>query len=113
MFAGEDAWQHNERIDLVVNPDYDGPRKPVNGGVSFVFYETPDASYADLLGGNLDVTDQIPDSAFATFKDELGDRAIDQAAAIFQSFTIPDSPAALRRRGGPAASRRHLDGHQP
>jgi oligopeptide transport system substrate-binding protein len=90
MFAGEDAWQHDERIDLVVNPDYDGPRKAANGGVSFVFYETPDASYADLLGGNLDVLDVIPDSALQTFKDELGDRSIDQAAAIFQSFTIPD-----------------------
>jgi oligopeptide transport system substrate-binding protein len=89
MFASEDAWQHNERIDLVVNPDYDGPRKAANGGVSFVFYETPDAAYADLLGGNLDVLDVIPDSALKTFKDELGDRSIDQAAAIFQSFTIP------------------------
>jgi oligopeptide transport system substrate-binding protein len=89
MLDGAGAWQHNEKIDLVVNPDYTGPRKPANGGLSIVFYETQDAAYADLLGGNLDVLDAIPDSALKTFKDELGDRAIDQAAAIFQSFTIP------------------------
>ena len=89
MLDGEGAWQHNEKIDLVVNPDYDGPRVAQNGGLSIVFYTTQEAAYADLLGGNLDILDQIPPSALATYKDELGDRYIDQAAAIFQSFTIP------------------------
>ena len=89
MFDGEGAWQHNEKVDLVVNPDYNGPRVPQNGGLSIVFYATTEAAYSDLLGGNLDVLDVIPDSALSTFKDELGDRSIDQAAAIFQSFTIP------------------------
>lgn len=89
MLDGEGAWQHNEKIDLVVNPDYDGGRKAQNGGLSIVFYTTQEAAYADLLGGNLDVLDAIPPSALKTFKDELGDRSIDQAAAIFQSFTIP------------------------
>jgi oligopeptide transport system substrate-binding protein len=89
MLAGEGAWQHNEKIDLVVNPDYTGGRKAANGGLSIIFYTTQEAAYADLLGGNLDVLDAIPPSALTTYKDELGDRAIDQAAAIFQSFTIP------------------------
>ncbi|MEF3405752.1 peptide ABC transporter substrate-binding protein [Agromyces sp. CCNWLW203] len=89
MLDGEDAWKHNEKIDLVVNPDYDGPRKAVNGGLDIIFYASQDAAYADLQGGNLDVLDAIPDSALATFEDEFGDRAITQAAAIFQSFTIP------------------------
>jgi oligopeptide transport system substrate-binding protein len=89
MLDGEGAWQHNEKIDLVVNPDYTGGRVAQNGGLSIVFYTTQEAAYADLLGGNLDVLDQIPPSALTTYKDELGDRYIDQAAAIFQSFTIP------------------------
>lgn len=89
MLDGEGAWQHNEKIDLVVNPDYEGGRKAQNGGLSIVFYTTQEAAYADLLGGNLDVLDAIPPSALKTYKDELGDRSIDQAAAIFQSFTIP------------------------
>lgn len=89
MLDGEGAWKHNEKIDLVVNPDYDGPRKAVNGGLDIIFYASQDAAYADLQGGNLDVLDAIPDSALATFQDEFGDRSVTQAAAIFQSFTIP------------------------
>jgi oligopeptide transport system substrate-binding protein len=104
MLASPDAWEHNVQIETVVNPDYDGPRAPVNGGITFKSYETLDAAYADLLAGNLDVLDQVPTSAMQTFEDELGDRAIDQEAAIFQSFTIPERLAhfsgeegALRR----------------
>jgi oligopeptide transport system substrate-binding protein len=89
MLDGEGAWKHNEKIDLVVNPDYEGGRVPKNGGLSIVFYATQDAAYADLQGGNLDVLDAVPDSAFQTFESDLGDRAVNQAAAVFQSFTIP------------------------
>lgn len=89
MLAGEDAWQHDIQIELVTNPDYEGPRAPQNDGLTFVFYETQDAAYADLLADNVDVIDGVPDSAFATFETDLGDRAVNQAAAIFQSLTIP------------------------
>ncbi|MPV36941.1 peptide ABC transporter substrate-binding protein [Georgenia subflava] len=88
MLDGEGAWQHNIGIDLVPSESYSGDRVPQNGGISLQFYETQDAAYADLLSGNLDVIDAIPDSSFATFEDELGDRAVNQPAAIFQSFTI-------------------------
>jgi oligopeptide transport system substrate-binding protein len=90
MLDGEDAWKHNEKIDLVVNPDYDGPRKAQNGGLDIIFYATQDAAYADLQGGNLDVIDAIPDSALGTYEDEFAGRSVNQAAAVFQSFTIPD-----------------------
>ncbi|OYX59545.1 MAG: hypothetical protein B7Y96_04835, partial [Comamonadaceae bacterium 32-67-11] len=55
MFASDDAWQHNVRIDLVPNPEYNGVREPQNGGVAIVFYQEEDAAYADLLSGNLDI----------------------------------------------------------
>ena len=89
--ASGDAWQHNVKISLVPNTDYQGDRKAQNGGVDIVFYATQDAAYSDLLSDNLDVLDAIPDEALATFEQELGDRAINQPAAIFQSFTIPES----------------------
>lgn len=89
MLDGDSAWKHNEKIDLVVNEDYDGPRAAKNAGLSIIFYASQDAAYADLQGGNLDVLDAIPDSALSTYEDEFGDRAVNQAAAIFQSFTIP------------------------
>jgi oligopeptide transport system substrate-binding protein len=90
MLDGADAWKHETGINLVKNPDYDGPRKPANGGLDIKFYASQDAAYADLTGDQLDVLDAIPDSAFATFESDLGDRAVNQPAAIFQSFTIPE-----------------------
>ncbi|UNK69813.1 ABC transporter substrate-binding protein [Microbacterium sp. H1-D42] len=90
MLDGEGAWKHDVGIDLVVNPDYDGPRTPANGGLNIKFYASQDAAYADLQGDQLDVLDAIPDSAFGTFESDLGDRAVNQPAAIFQSFTIPE-----------------------
>jgi len=84
-------WNHNKDATIVPNEEYDGVRTPKNDGVQFVFYAQNDAAYSDLLAGNLDITDAIPDSAFSTFENELGDRAVNQPAAIFQSFTIPES----------------------
>ncbi|MDO5728475.1 MAG: ABC transporter substrate-binding protein [Actinomycetaceae bacterium] len=90
MLDGDDAWENNVAIRLVPNPDYDGPRKAQNGGIEMKFYAQQDAAYNDLLSGNLDVLDAVPDSAFGTFENELSGRAINQPSAIFQSFTIPD-----------------------
>jgi oligopeptide transport system substrate-binding protein len=89
MLDGEGAWVHDQKINLVTNPDYDGVRKPKNGGLEIVFYATQDAAYADVQSGNLDVLDAVPDSAFETFEEEFGDRAVNQPAAIFQAFNMP------------------------
>lgn len=83
-------WNHNQDILLVPNDYYEGDRKPKNDGVRFTFYPKVDAAYADLLAGNIDVIDQVPDSAFSTYKQELGDRAVSQPTAVFQGFTIPE-----------------------
>ena len=82
------SWKHDVSIDLVPNKDYSGPRAAKNEGVRFTFYTSQDTAYTDLTAKNLDVLDAVPDSAFATFQADLGDRAVNQAAAIFQSFTI-------------------------
>ncbi|WP_022869051.1 peptide ABC transporter substrate-binding protein [Schaalia vaccimaxillae] len=89
MLKDENAWEHNAQITLVPNPGYVGDEKPQNDGVQIIFYASQDAAYADLTSGNLDVLDAIPDSAFSTYEDELAGRSVNQAAAIFQSFTIP------------------------
>lgn len=86
---GEGAWTHNQGIDLVTNEDYDGPRKPVNGGLTITFYTTQDAAYSDVLSGNLDILDQVPDTQFASYQSDFPDRFANQPAAIFQSITIP------------------------
>ena len=100
------SWTHNERCELVPNEKYSGPRKAANKGVSFVFYTTYESGYADLQSDSLDVIDAIPDSALATFKDDLGDRAINQPGAVIQCFTIDvgsehfkmDEEGRLRRK---------------
>ena len=83
------AWEHDVQIKTVVNEEYAGDEEPQNGGISFRFYQDPAAAYQDLLADNLDVIDLLPDSAFATFEDDLGERAINQPAGIFQSFSFP------------------------
>jgi oligopeptide transport system substrate-binding protein len=86
---GEGAWTHNQDIKLVTNEDYDGPRTPVNGGLTITFYTTQDAAYSDVLSGNLDILDQVPDTQFASYESDFPDRFANQPAAIFQSITIP------------------------
>ncbi|WP_336651945.1 MULTISPECIES: peptide ABC transporter substrate-binding protein [unclassified Leucobacter] len=88
---GEGAWKHDESISLVKNDTYVGPREVANDGIEFKVYASLDAAYTDLLAGNLDVLDQIPDTSFAVFQDELGDRAINQAGALTTTLAISTS----------------------
>jgi oligopeptide transport system substrate-binding protein len=93
MFDGADAWQHGKRLELVVNPGYSGKRAPANDGLTMRFYDSLDIAYADLLSGNLDVLDRLPDRALATFKSELGTRWVDQPLATLETITIPQGLA--------------------
>lgn len=90
MLDGEGAWQHNERITLVKNEDYDGPREAQNGGLDMILYASTDAAYADLQGGNLDIIQDIPDSALQTFETEFEGRSVNQPAAANATITIPE-----------------------
>lgn len=90
MLDGEGAWQHGERIDLVKNEDYDGPREAQNGGLDMILYASTDAAYADLQGGNLDVIQEIPDSALQTFETDFEGRSVNQPSAANATITIPE-----------------------
>ncbi|WP_181436176.1 ABC transporter substrate-binding protein [Curtobacterium sp. MCBD17_008] len=86
---GKKAWTHNQDIKLVANEDYQGKRKPKNGGLTITFYTTPETAYSDAQGGNLDVLDVVPDSAFSNYKSDFPDSNVNQAAAIFQAMYLP------------------------
>jgi len=88
-FEKEGAWVHNEGVTLVKNADYQGSRTAKNGGVKITFYAEQSAAYADAQSDNLDVLDQVPDANFANYETDFPERSVNQAAAIFQSFTIP------------------------
>ncbi|GAA1492102.1 peptide ABC transporter substrate-binding protein [Curtobacterium herbarum] len=87
--ASKSAWTHNQDIKLVTNKDYQGKRKPKNGGLTITFYTSQDTAYSDAQGGNLDVLDAVPDAAFATYKSDFPDSNVNQAAAIFQAIYLP------------------------
>ncbi|MDQ1128168.1 ABC transporter substrate-binding protein [Microbacterium sp. SORGH_AS_0888] len=97
---GDGAWKHDVEIDLVKNDSYTGGRAAHNGGLKIVFYSSLDGAYSDLQSGNLDVLDAIPSASLATYQSELGDKAVNQPAAIFQSFTIPESLAHFSGQEG-------------
>ncbi len=82
-------WEHKVQFKTVPNPMYTGADKPQNGGITLKFYDKLDAAYADLQADNLDVLDALPSAAIATYKTDLGDRALNTPAGIFQSFTFP------------------------
>jgi ABC-type oligopeptide transport system, periplasmic component len=87
--VGEEGWVHKEGIKLIPNESYSGGRAPQNGGVDFVFYSELDPAYNDLLAGNLDVQEELPESVLETFQDDLTDRAINVPTALNQTITIP------------------------
>ncbi|MFG3050433.1 ABC transporter substrate-binding protein [Kitasatospora sp. NPDC048239] len=84
------SWDHNQQVVTKTYPNYQGVDKPKNGGVVFKMYSTAEAAYADLQSNNLDVMDQVPPSALATYKSDLGDRAIDSPQGAIQNigFTL-------------------------
>lgn len=84
------GWQHNVQIQLVPNPDYDGPRKAENGGVTFKIFQNDDTAYQDLLSDSLDVLQTIPTSALSNFESDLGDRTISKPYAGNQTIAIPE-----------------------
>jgi oligopeptide transport system substrate-binding protein len=89
MLDGPEAWHHGEGIDLVTNPDYDGPRVPQNDGVSLRFYDDPEMAYVDVLSGFLDVIDILPASALPHYDDELGANAYEGPGTTLQRLVIP------------------------
>ena len=81
-------WVHDSQAVLAKNPSYQGVRLPKNEGITFIFYTSYDAAYNDLLSDAVDVIDAIPDSALASFQDELGERAVNEPGALIQNFIV-------------------------
>ncbi|MEU4351210.1 ABC transporter substrate-binding protein [Streptomyces sp. NPDC023838] len=72
-------FQHNDKISVVKYDKYPEASKYEVKGINFKIYSNSDTSYKDLVAGNLDIDDSIPTSGLATYKKDLGDRAIDES----------------------------------
>lgn len=72
------SWDHKKSVQVTAWSGYKGANKPKNGGINFKAYTTPQAAYNDLRSDNVDTMPLIPDSELANFKQDFGDRAIEQ-----------------------------------
>ncbi|MFI5802449.1 ABC transporter substrate-binding protein [Streptomyces sp. NPDC051561] len=81
-----EKWNHKKLIQVKANESYLGPNKAKNKGVLFKNYATVEAAYQDLLSGNLDMIRQVGPKDLPKYKQDLGDRAIDQEYAAIQSL---------------------------
>ncbi|GAA3700753.1 ABC transporter substrate-binding protein [Zhihengliuella alba] len=85
----ENGWQHNVQIELVPNEDYEGPREPANGGITFKIYDSFESAYADLQSGNLDVLGEMPPNALQNYQDDFPERNTSRAYAGNATMVIP------------------------
>jgi len=95
-----ESWEHDSVIELRPNESYNGPRKAQNGGIDLVNYTDEDSQYNDLLGGQVDLVQNVPASAIATFEEELGDRSVNQPSAVIQVVTVPSWLPELQGEAG-------------
>ncbi|KFF31407.1 peptide ABC transporter substrate-binding protein [Bifidobacterium bombi] len=82
-------WDHNNAIETVKNPNYSGPEKVKNDGVTLKVYTKDDAAYADVQAGNLDSLDIVPAADTKTFEKDSSIQAYNKPGSVIQEFTIP------------------------
>ncbi|GII94769.1 peptide ABC transporter substrate-binding protein [Sinosporangium siamense] len=78
----------DQTIDLTRYDKYIGA-KPSFSKLQFKLYTQSEVAYNDLRANNLDIQDQLPATAIATAKTDLGDRYIDQPDAGIGYISFP------------------------
>ena len=74
-------------------PDYTGPRKAQNGGLTLTFYQSTSRRTTTCCPVRSTCSTTCRRARWAPSRRTSADRAINQPAAIFQSFTIPEKLA--------------------
>ncbi|MEV6332594.1 ABC transporter substrate-binding protein [Streptomyces sp. NPDC051909] len=82
------SWDHKKQIEVVRFDGYKGPNKAKNGGVIYKNYTGLEAAYEDLKSGNLDVITQVGPKDLPVYRQDLGDRAVDEAYSAIQSIAV-------------------------
>ncbi|CAM5390655.1 peptide ABC transporter substrate-binding protein [Streptomyces tanashiensis] len=82
------TWDHKKKIEITRFDGYKGPNKAKNGGVLFKNYTTVEAAYEDLKSGNVDVLRTIGPKDLPVYRQDLGDRAVDQAYSAIQTIAV-------------------------
>lgn len=84
------AWNHNKDILVVKNNDYPGMRKAKNEGIDYRIYTSMPSAYADVIAGNLDLLDSVPQSEMMVFRTDKSVKAYSLPGSTFQAFIIPE-----------------------
>ncbi|GAA2072723.1 ABC transporter substrate-binding protein [Streptomyces albiaxialis] len=80
-------WTHKKLIQVKAWKGYKGDNKAKNKGIQFKAYSGYEASYQDVLSGNLDISPQVAPKDLPKRKADFGNRAIDKPFAATQSIT--------------------------
>jgi ABC-type oligopeptide transport system substrate-binding subunit len=87
-FRMDGKWEHDQRIAVRRYDRYAGDKAEV-AGVTFKIYSDINTAYNDLLGGNVDIMDELPPERIADARSKFGDRFIDQPSAQFSYLGLP------------------------
>nr|BFD82894.1 ABC transporter substrate-binding protein [Streptomyces sp. Xyl84] len=82
------SWKHKQSIEVAKYDDYKGPNAAKNGGVVFKNYAKLETAYQDLKSGNLDVMRQVAPRDLPVYKQDLGDRAVDESYSAIQTIAV-------------------------
>ncbi|MFF0459891.1 peptide ABC transporter substrate-binding protein [Streptomyces mexicanus] len=82
------SWHHKQSIEVAKFDGYKGPNAAKNGGVIFKNYAKLETAYQDLKSGNLDVMRQVAPRDLPVYKQDLGDRAVDQPYSAIQTIAV-------------------------
>ena len=91
------SWSHNQSIEVVPNPYYKGYYKAKNDRVTYKIYTDPKAQYADVQGGNLDVTNTVPATAL---KNLLTDKTVNAYSTAGPNRIALGIPTDLKHFSG-------------
>jgi oligopeptide transport system substrate-binding protein len=83
------SWTKSSKMQLRPFTGYSGTNKAKNGGIDLKVYTDTNAAYADLLAGNLDVNNGLPNSALKTVDSDLDGRFLNTPAGIIQTISFP------------------------
>ncbi len=87
-FKADGPFVPGKGITLSRFEEYAGEKAKADS-VELRVYTDVATAYTDLQGGNLDIVDQVPDDAVATYEDEFGDRAITRESSSFTYMGFP------------------------
>ncbi|MGL5867225.1 MAG: peptide ABC transporter substrate-binding protein [Dermatophilaceae bacterium] len=86
-----DSWTKEQAIVLSKFPDYSGDFAGKVDKITFKIYQNADAAYNDVVGNNLDITDEVPSAALidAKYKTDLPNRNAEDEVGVIQMINFP------------------------